>query len=349
MDSQTFKITMFLGLALLLVIVAFLALGVTKDFAFAFGGKFGLKGTEDEKTFVTNPSNVEVDLKCERNEEQLKSGQFLYKINIKNAKLQSEGTDDIRPVLYFKSRVLKAKSGSKLNPEGIIPAETVKTGNLGELKFELETVSLPTYTKEFYTLFLLKKSDKCENAISGAISEQVLISQCGRDLLAKFDATTNSCTKGEIPFIKLERIETWPEKNKCSPIFKVINNDNFDWQVQDGYKAVIRNCFPNEAPPLNDLWRPSKKYNEFRSASISGGAPGLWYTYEIPRGSILVEDASKSRLKDRYYCSSLPEERTIELYKDCKDGGYDDKDCTNLYDTASGSPPTLIDSITFTC
>lgn len=349
MDSQTFKIMVFVGLAVMLALFALLALGVTKDVASAYGGKFGLTDKDDEKTFVTNPGNVNVKLTCERNEKQLGNAQFLYKIKIYDTKLQSEGKDDIRPVLYFKSRILKAK-------EGVIPKEKIKTGNLGELNFELETVSLPTYTKEFYTLFLLKKSDKCENALAGAISEQILVSQCGRDLLAKFDASTNSCSKDEIPYIKLEKdadgnpvIERRVDKgvNECRPVFKVINNDVSEWKEADGYKLIIRNC-ESRSSKFKDVQKKSGIKDVIVPAQPDNYIDLLsgWSSNSGPRDHLMRDDVG-----NEIFCMADGKEKNIELYKGCDDDNfYKEEYCTNLYRDDRGSKPVLIQPpVPFTC
>lgn len=347
-------ILMAVGLSLLLLIVAFLSTGVTKDFAFAFGGKIGLGLTkDDEQTFVTNPSDIAVELKCERIEN---TQQYLYKITIKDAKLQSEGKDDIRPVLYFKSRIRKATSGTKLNPQGIIPKEEVKTGNLGDLNFELPTVSQPTFTKESYTLFLLKKTDKCENAITGPITEDILVSQCSRALLAKFDATTNSCTREDLPYIKIERIERRIEKgiSECRPVFKVINNDPFNWMpvnplLGPGHKLIIRNCETQareikdfqDRSGIKDVILPDRPGGHLQ---LSGGSS---------QNSGPPDNLMKSEERDDIFCKSGGDEKKIEVYKDCFDDiGQKEKFCTKLYrpDILPGLPkPVLIQSVPFTC
>jgi hypothetical protein len=348
MDSQTFKITVFVGLMAMLGFLALGATGVTKDLAFAFGGKFGLTDKDDAKTFVTNPGEVNVKLTCERNQKQLENAQFLYKINVKDAKLQSEGKDDIRPVLYFKSSLLKAN-------EGVISKDQVSSGNLPELNFELETSILPTYTKEFYTLFLLKKSDKCENALAigtkkeALIKESVLVSQCSRDLLAKFDASTNSCSKDELPNIKIEDIETRVEKgvNECRPVFKVINNDPFTWTTKlgRGYKIIIRNCETGE-----------KNVKDFqRSSGIKDVIIPIWPLggyLEVLAG--LTENPDNLTFVKDVFCKSGGDEKKIELYKECFDDiGEKEKYCTNLYRpelfTEFVPKPVLIQSVPFTC
>ncbi len=353
MDSQTIKITMFLGISVFLALIIFLAMGVTKDVAAAASGKIGMKTPgDDDRTFIL-PGTATAKLVCERGEEQLKLGQFLYKIEISDAKIQSDYKGGIRPVLYFKSSLIKAK-------EGIIPKDNVISGNIPPLHFELPTVSAPTYTTEDFVMWLLKADNKqCEAALAGAINENILVEQCSRALLAKFDATSVSCAR--LPSIKLESVETKTEKGvkKCSPVFKVINNDNFDWSADDGYSIVIRNCFPEKNPPDNDLWRPKMEDNPRFLIGTT-----FIRSYEILKGQSITENSNA-------YCTARPGDFTIELYKGCNNikagsascycvnkyqgvDNYKNGECKNRRDDPLNknlNPPVLVDPepVSFKC